>query len=169
MTHCSNRTSLFVFDPTEILGNELNKTISLSDLKWPSAIQDAVKAVQIASRVMFICYSIGAACAGVAVLGAIAGILFWSRLTAFVNSLLDFFAFFALLISSAISTVVANKVSNAINKYGNEIGVAAYKGTTFQGFTWAATVLMAVAAIVWVIDCCFGRQPRRRGEKGGGY
>ena len=75
----------------------------------------------------------------------------------------------ALLIASAISTALADKVTNAINKYGNEIGVAAYKGTKFQGFTWAATVLMFVAAVAWIVDCCVGRKRGRYGEKSGGY
>ena len=169
MTHCSDRASLYVFDPTAILSGELNKTISLTDLKWPSAIQDAVKAVQMVSKVMFVSYGIGAACAATAILGAIAGILFWRRLTVFVNALLDFFAFLGLLISSAISTVLVDKISNAINKYGNETGVAAYKGKIFQGFTWAATALMFVAAMAWIIDYCAGRRPRRYREKNGDY
>ena len=94
VTRCSNRTSLYVFDPTAILSSELNKTVSLSDLKWPSAIQDAVKAVRIASKVMFVCYCIGAACAAAAILGGIVGILFWCNLTAFSNTLLDLVSIF---------------------------------------------------------------------------
>ena len=64
---------------------------------------------------------------------------------------------------------MADQVTNAINKYGNEIGVAATKGTTFQGMTWAATILMFLAAAAWVVDCCVGRRPGQYGEKGGGY
>jgi hypothetical protein len=75
-------------------------------------------------------------------------------------------AFLALVIASIISTVVITKAVNAINKYGAEIGIAAYKGSTFLGMTWAATALMLLASVVWIGECCRGRKNRAYTEKG---
>ena len=52
------------------------------------------------------------------------------------------------------------KVTNAVNDHGSDIGVAAYKGTTFLGMTWAATVLMLLAAFAWVGECVVGRRKK---------
>ena len=63
-------------------------------------------------------------------------------------------AFLTLVIASIISTVVITKAVNAVNKYGADIGIAAYKGSTFLGMTWAATALMLLASMVWIAECC---------------
>ena len=55
------------------------------------------------------------------------------------------------------------KAVNAVNKYGHELGVAAYKGKEFLGLTWAATAIMLLAAIMWVFECIKGRKARRYG------
>lgn len=75
-------------------------------------------------------------------------------------------AFLALVIASIISTIVITKAVNAINKYGAEIGIAAYKGSTFLGMTWAATALMLLASVVWIAECFKGRKNRPYREKG---
>src|SRR4051812_11893744 len=75
-------------------------------------------------------------------------------------------AFLTLVIASIISTVVIIKAVNAVNKYGADIGIAAYKGSTFLGMTWAATALMLLASVVWVAECCRGRKNRAYTEKG---
>ena len=45
-----------------------------------------------------------------------------------------------------------SKVVSEVNKHGNDIGVAAYKGKTFLGMTWAATVLMLISALAWFYE-----------------
>ena len=45
-----------------------------------------------------------------------------------------------------------SKVVDEVNKHGNDIGIAASKGKTFLGMTWAATVLMFVAALAWIFE-----------------
>jgi len=157
VTHCSNRTALFHFDPTAIIESELAPGINLTDIHWPSEIEDATKSVELASKVMFIFYCIGIGFAGLAVIGAVWGVLANGRISASVNFTLDMFAFFTLALASIISTVVIVKAVNAINKYGADIGIAAYKGSTFLGMTWAATALMLLASIVWIAEFCRGR------------
>jgi phosphoribosylformylglycinamidine (FGAM) synthase-like enzyme len=71
-------------------------------------------------------------------------------------------AVLSLAAASAAETVLMTKTVSAINYYGNEVGVVAYKGTTFLGFTWAAVSLMFVAAVAWVAEG-FRRRKVRRG------
>lgn len=74
-------------------------------------------------------------------------------------------AFFFLLMASAITTAILVKLSNAINEHGNVIGLAAYKGHTFLGMTWAATILTLLGFTVLVILFIRGRGKRRETEK----
>ena len=90
VTRCSNHTALFSFNPTAILQSELRTGVNLSDLQWPSGIEDAVEAIEVASKAMFILYCIGAGFAGLAFLGAIVGVLSGGRLSSLLNFVLDF-------------------------------------------------------------------------------
>ena len=163
ITHCSNRTAFFHFDPTRIIQDELAPGLNLSDLHWPSEIEDAVSTIEAASKAMFVFYVISIVFAGFAVLGAIWGVFANGRLSALVNFLLDILAFLFIGIASAISTTIIVKAVNAINQYGGDIGLAAYNGKEFLGMTWAATTVMLLASFVWIAECCAGRRGTRRG------
>lgn len=89
VTSCSNQTALFTFDPTAILQQELGPNRNLSDLKWPSQVQDAVVAIQTATRTMFICYCIGVGFAGLAIIGALIGLISGGRLSDSLNAVID--------------------------------------------------------------------------------
>lgn len=71
-------------------------------------------------------------------------------------------AFFFLTVTSAITTHIIDKTVDEINKYGNNIGVVAYKGGTFVGMTWAATIFMLLGGIFWVF--IYFRAWIKRGE-----
>lgn len=71
-------------------------------------------------------------------------------------------AFLALGIASGIETAVVVKVVDALNQYGGQIGVAAYKGTIFMVFTWVATGVMLAATLTWLVDCCIPRRNKSR-------
>lgn len=66
-------------------------------------------------------------------------------------------AFLALLIASAISTGIINKVVSIVNTHGNDIGIFAYKGSHFIAMTWAADILVLLAGGVWVWEFIKGR------------
>ena len=161
-THCSNRTAFFHFDPTVIIQNELAPGITLADLHFPSEISDGIRAIEVASKVIFVFYVIGVIFAGIALIAAVGGVFASGRLSALLNSGVDVLAFLSIGIASAIATTIIVKAVHAINKYGSEIGLAAYKGGTFLGMTWAASILMLLASILWLAECCAGR---RRGAK----
>ena len=69
--------------------------------------------------------------------------------------------FLTLGIASAISTSIMVKVVNAVNKYGDGIGLAATKGSTFLGLTWGATAAMLLAACLSTVQCIAGRKHNR--------
>jgi hypothetical protein len=89
VTHCSNRAAFFHFDPTAIIESELAPGVNLTDIHWPSEIEDAVRAVEVASKIMFVFYCIGIGFAGLALIGTAWGVLTNGRISAFVNFILD--------------------------------------------------------------------------------
>ncbi len=62
------------------------------------------------------------------------------------------------MLASAISTGVINKVVSVVNSHGNDIGIHAYKGTTFIGMTWAADILILLTSGVYVFEFIKGRR-----------
>jgi SUR7/PalI family len=96
-THCSSRKTLFHFDPTKIVEDSLPDNVGLSDLHWPNEIQDASRAVRVASIVMFVFYVIGIAFAGFAVITALLATFTEGRVSAFANFLMDIVSFLLLI------------------------------------------------------------------------
>ncbi|KAI4244125.1 MAG: hypothetical protein L6R40_003109 [Gallowayella cf. fulva] len=88
VTRCSNHTAMFHFDPTSVIQKELKPGISLADLHWPSAIKDAVHAVELASKAMFVLYCIGVAATGLALGGAFLGVFSEGRAAPLINNAL---------------------------------------------------------------------------------
>ncbi|KAK5706582.1 hypothetical protein LTR97_001572 [Elasticomyces elasticus] len=173
VTSCSNRTAMYTFNPRETLQKELNASghsnINLTDLDWPSDVDKGLHALIIAQKATFVLYCIAAALIGFAMLLALISIFMEGRLSAFINVLVDWLAFLAIGLASAIATAVAVKASDVINKYGDKIGVHANKGTKFLTLTWVATAVMLVASMVWCFDCIAGRRNKRSAPRKGGY
>lgn len=161
-TYCSPRNSLFHFNITEVVDNALPDEINLSDLKWPDAVTDAQNTIRAASIATVILYILGVAFSGLAIIGALVGIFTNGRLSACLNVIIDLLAFITLAVASVLATIVIVKAVNALNKYGDDIGVSATRGNLFLGMTWAATGLMLVATIVSIVQLI-------RGRKHGGY
>ena len=89
VTFCSPKKAGFVFDPTAAVQNDLKTGISLlDDLHWPQEIQDGLNALHAAMRATFGLYAVGAALAGVLVLGSVAGVFSHGRLTALLDTLI---------------------------------------------------------------------------------
>ena len=70
-------------------------------------------------------------------------------------------AFIAIGLASALVTAVMVKATDLINQYGNDIGVEASKGNKFLALTWAATGVMFVVVLAWVVEFCVGRRQKR--------
>ncbi|MCJ1464501.1 hypothetical protein MMC07_003114 [Pseudocyphellaria aurata] len=153
VTHCSNRTASFHFNATKVIQDELKSDISLPDLDWPSALEDGVGTAKLASKVMFVLYCLGVAATGLALVGIVVGIFARRRLMAIYNVVLTTIAFLSLALASIISSTFISKAVKLINEVGHHIGIAAYKGHTFLGMTWAATILVLFASVAWTYEC----------------
>lgn len=162
VTSCSNRTAMYSFNPRQTLQLELNQTghgnINLTDLEWPSQVDDGLHALKVASQATFVLYCIAIGFMALAMLTALLSFFFEGRLSSFINVVVDWLAFVAMGIASAIVTAIIVKAADLINKYGNDIGISAQKGGRFLIITWVATGLMFIASIVWCFDCIVGRR-----------
>jgi len=152
-TKCSNRTSFFHFNPTEIIELELKPGLNLSVIKWPDEIEDTAQEVEMAVRAMFVLYCIGIALTVIALVGSFVGFITSGRISALLNFMLSLLSFLALGLASALSTVAIVKMRNTVNKHGRAIGITVYKGDTFLGMTWAATGVMLLATFIWITQC----------------
>ena len=115
ITFCAPPKALAFFNATQVLQNELKPGVSLDDLQWPEAIEDAIDGMAAVQKVMFILYCIGCGFAGLAVLEAIIAFLVDGRLSAVCNAVLDVFAFVALAVASGCATGFIYVVQNAVN------------------------------------------------------
>lgn len=167
VTECSNRTSLYNFDPQQIIQKELNNSVGdgvvnlVNDLNWPEDITKGIRALRVAAKAMFVLYCIAIGFIGVALILAIVCIFFEGRLSALLNVMVDWLAFLVIGIASAIATAIAVKGASVINKYGDDVGVSAQQGNKFMILTWVSTGSMLLASIVWCFDCIVGRRRRQ--------
>ena len=166
VSRCTKTTAMYHFDIAEQLDSELQLgplSLSLSDINWPDQIQDGLDALNAAMDATFILYCIGIAAAGLAIIAsAVAVFLHGSRMVSLGNWGLAAISFLALLISSIIVTIVQKKASDVINKYGNDVGVYAYKGGKYLTITWVSVAAMLVALTCWTIEFCIGRRNNKR-------
>jgi len=173
VTHCTNQTAMYKFDISSQIEKELSigkYNISLEDIGWPDAIQDGLNTLNVAMDATFVLYAIAIAAAGCAIIASvIAFFLHGSRLISLGNWGLASLSFVTFLIASIIVTVVQNKASHILNKYGNDIGLYAYKGGKYLIITWVTVAVMFLASAAWVVEFCIGRKNKRREytEKGG--
>jgi hypothetical protein len=169
MSDSSHGTLIITTDHFNIsaqISNELQAGklhVDLSDIDWPSNIQNGLNDLNMALDTLFVLYAMGTAAAGVSIFTAlIALFLHGSRLVSFGNWGLASLSFFALLIASLITTIVQIKAVDLINKYGNSIGVYAYKGNKFLILTWVAVAIMLLAVTAWSVEYCIAREIRGR-------
>ncbi|KAF2808658.1 integral membrane protein-like protein [Mytilinidion resinicola] len=165
VTKCMNTTAGYEFDPTAALETSLRDNginVTLKELDWPDDIQKGIKTVHILQKVVFGFYCAGIALTFIALLAALAAIFASGRLMALVNILVSALAWIVLAIASAMVTVVIDKSSNTVNKYGKHIGVEAHRGAKFLTITWVATALVILASIAWCFECVIGSRRRRQ-------
>jgi len=171
VTNCTAPVALYHFDPTATIQKELaagGLNVSLADIDYPSDIQHGINDLNKALDATFVLYCIGIACSGLAILTALlAFFLNGNRLVSFGNWGITSVAGLCLTIASTIVTVAQSKLASEVNKYGNDIGIFAYKGTKYLGLTWGAVAAIILASTAWVVEFCLGRmrEPRSYNEK----
>lgn len=83
-------------------------------------------------------------------------------MSAGIDILLWILAVLASVLASAITTAVACKASDVVNKHGRDIGVNASRGGKFMALTWVATGLCFLNVFVWVFECLRGSRRANR-------
>lgn len=94
VSECSERQASFVFDPEAIFSSILPNGVSLSDLGWPDELTTAMESVKTATRAMYFFYMVGISMAGIAMIGAVFGILAYERTVAMANLGVNVVGFF---------------------------------------------------------------------------
>lgn len=165
VTGCSQSKAMYKFDPTRIVEEALNKStgmeVTLDDLNWPEDIQTGIAALNALMAAMFVLYVIAIVFIFLALVAAIFAVVTSGRLSACLNFLIATLAFLAIGLASALVTAVVVKGAGVINKYGNDVGIVASWGGKFLALTWAATGLMLVVLIAWIVEFCIGRRHKR--------
>ncbi|PNS18173.1 SUR7 family protein pun1 [Sphaceloma murrayae] len=166
-TYCSNRTAFFEWDPRDSLQRNLNESgnsnVNVSDLNWPSQIDDGIRALHTVQRATFVIYCVAIGLIALATIAAIISIVFSGRLSACGNILLSFLAFLAIGVASGLVTAIVIIGVRTLNRYAEQVGIQAQRGTGFLALTWSATAAMFICVVWWTADCCIGR--RNRGYK----
>ncbi|KAL5116280.1 hypothetical protein ACEQ8H_005838 [Pleosporales sp. CAS-2024a] len=164
VTGCSASKAMYKFDPTQIVQDALNKTtgnrVTLDDLRWPDDIRTGTRALNALMAAMFVLYVVAICFIFVALAAAILAVLASGRLSACVNFLVATLALLAIGLASALVTAVMVRATDLINKYGNRIGIVATRGGKFLALTWAATALMLIVVLLWIVEFCIGRRRR---------
>lgn len=165
VTECSNSRAMYKFDPTQIIEDALREStglsVTLDDINWPEDIDTGIAALNALMAAMFVLYVLAICFIFVALVASVFAVLASGRLTACVNFLVAVLAFLAVGLASALVTAVVVKGSQIINQYGNDIGVVANWGGKFLALTWAATGLMLVVVVAWIVEFCVGRRTKR--------
>lgn len=162
VTFCSPRKAMYRFDPDRIVSDALNKTtggrVTLSDINWPSDIDKGVRALNTLMAAMFVLYILAILFIFLSLLASLfAALSHPGRASACVNLALAMLAWLAIALASALVTAVMLRAVALINKYGNAVGIVASRGGRFLALTWAATGLMAVVLVAWIVGVIAGR------------
>jgi hypothetical protein len=137
------------FDLSQQLDKELQTGqlhLDLSNIGWPSDIQDGLRSLGPLLSAIFVLYAVGISTAGLNICSAILvrfnKTLRFTRICKGLASL----SFLSLLAASIVITFVQLKAVDLINTYGNDIGLYAYGGNKYMIFTWVAVMFMLLGA-----------------------
>lgn len=140
--------------------------INLSDINWPSEIQDKLDLINDLLLAIFIVYVIGMGFCGLAVLGCIGSLIFASsRAMVLINFILSFLGALALTVGSIVVTVAGTKGIDEFNNVANDVGVSASRGKEFLIISWVASGCMIFAAAFWTFRFCVLCAQRRKDRK----
>ncbi|CAL3969978.1 hypothetical protein PZA11_007489 [Diplocarpon coronariae] len=166
VTACTNMTGMYDIGIDTILNQQLQVgplNLNLSGLNWPEDINKGFRRINVVLNAIFVIYAIAIASAGLAILTCPLAIFFHgSRLVSLGNFSLALLSFVALTVDSALVTFVQNKTVSIVKKYGNVIGLYAYKGDKYLAISWAAVAVMFLATATWTAEFCIGRRQKGR-------
>jgi len=132
--------------------------INLADLKWSRDLQNELDKIPALFTTLAVFFIIGAGCAGVAMLSSAAGLVTYSkspRFTVLNNVGWAGLSALALFVGSMVVTIGGKKAADAVNEYGDDVGLVASRGSKFLAIAWTAFAAMAVAACYWAYEYVF--------------
>ncbi|KAI1140506.1 SUR7/PalI family-domain-containing protein [Hypoxylon sp. FL0543] len=163
ITHCSTPTTLYWFNPVEILMSELFAGASIA---LPSDVNDILNILRIASNIMFGFFLTGLLLDFVLIL--LAPLAVYSRWWSAPLGILALFATLMVLIASALGTAMSLIFKYALTSQ-TDLNVGADVGTKMFAFMWIATGFTLIAFIIHagLCCCCTSRRDIRTGRKAG--
>jgi SUR7/PalI family len=120
--------------------------LGLSDIGWPSGIQDGLDSLSTLVSTLFVLYIVGISTAGLNICTAPLTFFQQRAQLRLCGKGLACISFVSLLAASIIITFVQLKAVDLINKDGNSIGVYADGGERYMVFTWLAVLIMFLGA-----------------------
>ncbi|KAH6607680.1 hypothetical protein Trco_003993 [Trichoderma cornu-damae] len=153
VTNCTLSSPSNRFNLTDVLDQELSLGplhLSLADIQWPDSIQDRIGNLNSALLALFVFYVLGVGFSGLSMLACIPAFLLQDKkILLLANTALASLAAAAITLGSVIATAASCIAADAINKAGEKVTLAAYKGTKFFAITWIAAVFMVVSTLFW--------------------
>lgn len=146
--------------------------VSLADLGWSDDITSALDSLNDALLGLFVVYLISIIATGLSLCAGIAALALykqpltsrdelvnarWSKANSFLASL----GATALFTGSIVVTVAADKAIKKFNRYGDDIGVSAEKGSKFRALSWSAFAFVLAAAVYWCLHKYLLKRERR--------
>ncbi|KAL7623272.1 hypothetical protein AAE478_006953 [Parahypoxylon ruwenzoriense] len=165
ITYCSTPTTLYWFNPVEILLSEL---FSGASIALPSQVNDILNILRIASNIMFGFFLTGLVLDFILIF--FAPIVLYSRWWSLPFCFFAFLATVLVLIASSLGTAMSLIFKYALTSQ-TELNVSADVGIKMLVFMWIATALTMLAFIIHagLGCCCATRRDIRTGRKGGRY
>jgi hypothetical protein len=163
ITHCSTPTSLYWFNPVEILLNEL---LAGATIALPAEISNILSLIRIASHIMFGFFLTGICMNFVSILTA--PITLYSRWWSFPFAIWTFIAALLTTAATIIATVMSVIFKNvATSQPGLNIGASI--GTDMFAFMWIASAFSIFGFVIHLCMscCCASRRDVRTGRRTG--
>ncbi|EMD60170.1 hypothetical protein GGP41_009558 [Bipolaris sorokiniana] len=163
VTFCSKPTTLYWFNPVEILRNEL---LAGASINLPANINDILDLIHLVSNWMFGLFLTATVLSFVLIF--VMPISVYTRWLTLPVAILAFLNALFVTVASVIATVMFVIFHNTITGV-SELNIGADIGTTLFAFMWVAS---AFAIFAWLVQtglccCCASRRDVKKGKKRG--
>lgn len=163
VTFCSKPTTLYWFNPVEILRNEL---LAGASINLPANINDILDLIHLVSNWMFGLFLTGTVLSFVLIF--VMPISIYTRWLTLPVAILAFLNALFVTVASVIATVMFVIFRNTITGV-SELNIGAEIGKTLFAFMWVAS---AFAIFAWLVQtglccCCASRRDVKKGKKRG--
>ncbi|EMR65720.1 putative integral membrane protein [Eutypa lata UCREL1] len=163
ISHCSDPTTHFWFNPVEVLLDEL---LAGASVALPNEVNDILTILRLASHIMFGFFLTGLVLNCILML--IAPVVIYSRWWSLPFSVFSFISTLLVLVASALGTAMSFVFKYAMNSQP-DLNIRAEIGLNMLVFMWIATGFTVISFIIHMglCCCCASRRDIKTGRKGG--